>query len=83
MGAGRGQPCGSGQKVSSDGFETVKLNELPDATASIKLLTVNDLTAMKRRGEKISCLTAYDADLARLSITLASISCWWAIRWVW
>jgi 3-methyl-2-oxobutanoate hydroxymethyltransferase len=27
----------------------------------IKPLTVNDLTAMKRRGEKISCLTAYDA----------------------
>ncbi len=28
---------------------------------SLKPLTVNDLTAMKRRGEKISCLTAYDA----------------------
>ncbi len=34
--------------------------------STIKLLTVNDLTAMKRRGEKISCLTAYDASFSAL-----------------
>lgn len=35
-----------------------------DSTA--KPLTVNDLAAMKRRGEKISCLTAYDASFSGL-----------------
>ena len=29
-----------------------------------KPLSINDLSAMKRRGEKISCLTAYDASFA-------------------
>jgi 3-methyl-2-oxobutanoate hydroxymethyltransferase len=29
-----------------------------------KPLTINDLTAMKQKGEKISCLTAYDASFA-------------------
>lgn len=29
-----------------------------------KPLSINDLTAMKRRGEKITCLTAYDASFA-------------------
>jgi 3-methyl-2-oxobutanoate hydroxymethyltransferase len=37
-----------------------------DAGAGIKLLTVNDLTAMKKRGEKISCLTAYDAGFSAI-----------------
>jgi 3-methyl-2-oxobutanoate hydroxymethyltransferase len=32
----------------------------------VKPLTVNDLAAMKRRGEKISCLTAYDASFGAL-----------------
>jgi 3-methyl-2-oxobutanoate hydroxymethyltransferase len=45
--------------MPDDGFESVKLNMSLDKP--IKPLTVNDLTAMKRRGEKISCLTAYDA----------------------
>jgi 3-methyl-2-oxobutanoate hydroxymethyltransferase len=31
-----------------------------------KSLTVNDLAAMKRRGEKISCLTVYDASFSGL-----------------
>ncbi|MCX7097602.1 MAG: 3-methyl-2-oxobutanoate hydroxymethyltransferase [Methylococcales bacterium] len=34
--------------------------------STTKLLTVNDLLAMKRRGEKISCLTAYDASFSAL-----------------
>ncbi len=34
--------------------------------ATVKPLTVNDLAAMKRRGEKISCLTAYDASFSAL-----------------
>ena len=32
----------------------------------VKPLTVNDLAAMKLRGEKISCLTAYDASFSAL-----------------
>lgn len=32
----------------------------------VKPLTVHDLSAMKRRGEKISCLTAYDASFGAL-----------------
>jgi 3-methyl-2-oxobutanoate hydroxymethyltransferase len=35
-----------------------------DSTA--KPLTVNDLAAMKKRGEKITCLTAYDASFSAL-----------------
>ena len=31
-----------------------------------KSLNINDLTAMKQRGEKISCLTAYDASFSAL-----------------
>lgn len=34
--------------------------------STLKPLTVNDLTAMKQRGEKISCLTAYDASFSGL-----------------
>jgi 3-methyl-2-oxobutanoate hydroxymethyltransferase len=34
--------------------------------SKIKPLTVNDLAAMKKRGEKISCLTAYDASFSAL-----------------
>lgn len=34
--------------------------------AAVKPLTVNDLAAMKLRGEKISCLTAYDASFSAL-----------------
>jgi 3-methyl-2-oxobutanoate hydroxymethyltransferase len=34
--------------------------------STLKPLTVNDLAAMKRRGEKISCLTAYDAGFSAL-----------------
>jgi 3-methyl-2-oxobutanoate hydroxymethyltransferase len=34
--------------------------------ATVKPLTVTDLTAMKQRGEKISCLTAYDASFSAL-----------------
>jgi len=34
--------------------------------AAVKPLTVNDLAAMKQRGEKISCLTAYDASFSAL-----------------
>ncbi|MGZ8226031.1 MAG: 3-methyl-2-oxobutanoate hydroxymethyltransferase [Methylococcaceae bacterium] len=33
---------------------------------NVKLLSLNDLTAMKKRGEKISCLTAYDASFSEL-----------------
>ena len=33
---------------------------------TIKPLTVNDLAAMKQRGEKITCLTAYDASFSAL-----------------
>ncbi|WP_082877841.1 3-methyl-2-oxobutanoate hydroxymethyltransferase [Methylomonas koyamae] len=33
---------------------------------SAKSLTISDLAAMKRNGEKISCLTAYDASFAAL-----------------
>ncbi|WP_446808961.1 3-methyl-2-oxobutanoate hydroxymethyltransferase [Methylomonas sp. 2BW1-5-20] len=33
---------------------------------SLKALTVNELAAMKRAGEKISCLTAYDASFSAL-----------------
>jgi 3-methyl-2-oxobutanoate hydroxymethyltransferase len=32
----------------------------------VKSLTVNDLAAMKQRGEKITCLTAYDASFSAL-----------------
>ncbi|NOS73486.1 MAG: 3-methyl-2-oxobutanoate hydroxymethyltransferase [Methyloglobulus sp.] len=35
------------------------MNQLVD-----KPLSINDISAMKRRGEKISCLTAYDASFA-------------------
>jgi 3-methyl-2-oxobutanoate hydroxymethyltransferase len=35
------------------------MNQLID-----KPLSINDITAMKRKGEKISCLTAYDASFA-------------------
>ncbi|MFZ2168780.1 MAG: 3-methyl-2-oxobutanoate hydroxymethyltransferase [Methylococcaceae bacterium] len=34
--------------------------------SAVKPLTVNDLAAMKKRGEKISCLTAYDASFSAL-----------------
>ncbi len=34
--------------------------------ATVKTLTVNDITAMKQRGEKITCLTAYDASFSAL-----------------
>ena len=34
--------------------------------STVKPLTVNDLAAMKRRGEKITCLTAYDASFSAL-----------------
>ena len=41
------------------------MNKTPyDST--VKTLTINDLAAMKRRGEKISCLTAYDASFSAL-----------------
>lgn len=33
---------------------------------TVKCLSINDLTAMKLRGEKISCLTAYDASFSTL-----------------
>ena len=33
---------------------------------SAALLTINDLNALKQRGEKISCLTAYDASFSAL-----------------
>ena len=41
------------------------MNKTPYAS-TVKVLTINDLTAMKRRGEKISCLTAYDASFSAL-----------------
>jgi len=34
--------------------------------STLKPLTINDLTAMKQRGEKITCLTAYDAGFSAL-----------------
>jgi 3-methyl-2-oxobutanoate hydroxymethyltransferase len=34
--------------------------------ATVKTLTVQDITAMKQRGEKITCLTAYDASFSAL-----------------
>jgi len=33
---------------------------------TVKTLTVQDITAMKQRGEKITCLTAYDASFSAL-----------------
>ncbi|MGZ4992759.1 MAG: 3-methyl-2-oxobutanoate hydroxymethyltransferase [Methylobacter sp.] len=36
------------------------------STAAFKLLSITDLAAMKQRGEKISCLTAYDAGFSAL-----------------
>ena len=33
---------------------------------SVKALSITDLNAMKQRGEKISCLTAYDASFSQL-----------------
>lgn len=36
------------------------------STATLKSLSINDLTLMKQRGEKISCLTAYDASFSAL-----------------
>ena len=33
---------------------------------SPSLLTINDLAIMKQKGEKISCLTAYDASFSAL-----------------
>jgi len=36
------------------------------STATLKPLSINDLAAMKQRGEKISCLTAYDASFSAL-----------------
>ena len=41
------------------------MNSYPTVAAQ-KLLTINDLQAMKLRGEKISCLTAYDASFSAL-----------------
>ena len=41
------------------------MNQTPYGS-TIKPLTVNDLTAMKQRGEKITCLTAYDASFSAL-----------------
>lgn len=35
-------------------------------TSIVKPLSINDLTAMKQRGEKITCLTAYDASFGAL-----------------
>ncbi len=34
--------------------------------SAIKPITVNDIAEMKLRGEKISCLTAYDASFSAL-----------------
>ncbi|MGZ5026151.1 MAG: 3-methyl-2-oxobutanoate hydroxymethyltransferase [Methylobacter sp.] len=36
------------------------------STAALKPLSITDLAAMKQRGEKISCLTAYDAGFSAL-----------------
>jgi 3-methyl-2-oxobutanoate hydroxymethyltransferase len=36
------------------------------STATLKPLSITDLAAMKQRGEKISCLTAYDAAFSAL-----------------
>lgn len=36
------------------------------STATLKPLSITDLVAMKQRGEKISCLTAYDAAFSAL-----------------
>ncbi|WP_020563691.1 3-methyl-2-oxobutanoate hydroxymethyltransferase [Methylosarcina fibrata] len=33
---------------------------------SVKMLTIRDVSAMKQRGEKISCLTAYDASFSAI-----------------
>lgn len=41
------------------------MNQTPYGSTT-KPLTVNDLTAMKQRGEKITCLTAYDASFSAL-----------------
>lgn len=41
------------------------MNQYPSA-ATLKPLTITDLSAMKQRGEKISCLTAYDAAFSAL-----------------
>ncbi|NOT11039.1 MAG: 3-methyl-2-oxobutanoate hydroxymethyltransferase [Methylococcaceae bacterium] len=38
----------------------------PEAVSRLKPLSVNDLIAMKRRGEKIACLTAYDASFGAM-----------------
>lgn len=36
------------------------------SASAVKPLTIQDLSAMKQRGEKISCLTAYDASFSAL-----------------
>ncbi|MGZ5056643.1 MAG: 3-methyl-2-oxobutanoate hydroxymethyltransferase, partial [Methylobacter sp.] len=41
------------------------MNHYPSA-ATLKPLSIIDLAAMKQRGEKISCLTAYDAAFSAL-----------------
>jgi 3-methyl-2-oxobutanoate hydroxymethyltransferase len=42
-----------------------KMNQYPSSSA-VKPLSVTDLAAMKQRGEKITCLTAYDAGFSAL-----------------
>lgn len=44
----------------------VILNEVKNPSTSKPGITVGDITLMKRRGEKITALTAYDATFARL-----------------
>ncbi len=50
---------------SKAGIHLKKMNQYP-SVATIKALSITDLAAMKQRGEKISCLTAYDAAFSAL-----------------
>lgn len=50
--------------ISRAGFLN-NMNQYPSA-ATLKPLSITDLAAMKQRGEKISCLTAYDASFSAL-----------------
>ena len=48
----------------------------------VKALKVPDLEEMKRRGEKITALTAYDATMAALMDRGRHRRfCWWATLW--
>jgi hypothetical protein len=46
-------------------------------------VTVNTLQALKEKGEKFCCITAYDATFSRLISEAGPKQCWWVIPWAW